>query len=170
MRYAANAERFDDSPRVLKGPFLKIARVRESGMDRKRFLVAASLLTLLIAAQAIELWRTTQRTAALETERLDLLSQAHLPETSLQLESIERRLSTIALAQSGLRERLSDLLSLGFSPSKMEALRVVPGRIEAEFSAASSEQEAVLAGLLRGRFPESAIVSENGRLKMALTW
>lgn len=169
-RYAPGAQPYDTAPRTLPGPSLKVGRVRESGMSRKHFAVAAVLLALLIAAQGIE-WRQAKvNIQKLEAERQAALEKARLPQTMLQLESIERRLSTAAAQQASLREQLSALLALNTGASRMERILVSTTGIEAEYMAGTDEQEAALAALLRNRFPEAKVASSNGRLTVAIAW
>lgn len=169
-RYAPQAQSADESPRMLDGPFLRVAKVRESGMSRRHFAVAASLLLLLMGAQGVNLWRDRTEAARLEAARAALLEKARLPQTTLQLESIERRLTTIAAAQTRLREQLSDLLALPVAPARLERLQVLSQKIEAEYAAGNDEAEAALAGTIKARFPGASIASSNGRLTVAISW
>ena len=170
LGYAPGAEPFDETPRTLSGPSIKIAKVRESGMDRKRFIAAAVLLLLLMGVQGIDLWRQQKALEQIENERQARLEKARLPQTSFQLESIERRLNAVAEAQSALRIRLGDLLAVNIAPARLESLELEAGKITAEFSAGKDDEEAALAGKLKTRFPKADITASNGRLKMALSW
>ena len=115
-------------------------------------LAAMALLTLLL--EYISLIQTSQ---ALQAQTQEVRTMYHLPATSMQLNSILKRLETTAQEQSTLREPLY-ILSKNRASIKgaLERIKATPSSMEMTFGGVTPELETALALL----FPK-AIQTKN---------
>jgi hypothetical protein len=170
LKFAADAKTFDQTPRVLSAPSFAPPRARSaSDIPRKPFWFAASLLVILIATLSIDIIRISRLTGANEADREEILTRAKLPDTQLQLESIERRLTQIAVTQRGLREALNKLFT--FAPTaRLERLDVEGRAVAARFAPTDTIDAQTIIDRLKAVAPEAEATERDDRVWAALRW
>ncbi|MDR2638202.1 MAG: hypothetical protein LBC09_00010 [Helicobacteraceae bacterium] len=170
LKFAADAQPFDQTPRVLSAPSFAPPRSREtSDMPRKRFALAASFLLIVIAALAVDIFRISSLANAYESEREEILTRAKLPATQLQLESIERRLTQIASAQQGLRLTLNKLLT--FAPTaRLERLDIEGRTITVRFAPTETIDAKTIIERLKAAAPEAEAKEQNNQVWAVAKW
>ncbi|MDR2034105.1 MAG: hypothetical protein LBP89_05685 [Helicobacteraceae bacterium] len=170
IKFAANAKRFDETPRVLNAPSFALSRSEEAGdIPQKRFWTAASFLLLLIGSIAIDTFRMTRAANALNNERAAILERSKLPATQMQLESIERRLNQIAAAQRGLRETLAKLFSLSQS-ARLEKLDFEGRTIAARFAPLEENGAQAIIDRLKSALPDAEARIQDNIVWAAIKW
>ncbi|MDR2904503.1 MAG: hypothetical protein LBU73_00900 [Helicobacteraceae bacterium] len=141
----------------------------EDDLDRKKFLIAASFLGVLIAANTIGLYRVLSAQNAYEIETEDILQKNKLPATQMQIENIEKRLTKVAEAQEGLRAALSKFLA--FSPeAKLEKLEYENRAIAARYLIAEGTEPEAAERKIKNALPAAQTEIQNGKVLATAKW
>jgi hypothetical protein len=151
---AENANEFFAPINTRKQPSLRISRsLYEPGGDikdikQRSFIYAAALLILLFSALLIDIFHIKAQNSRLQAAQEEILENAKLPSTLLQLESIEKRLNATASGQYAIREKLSKLLG-SIQNACVESIEIKDGRIEAVVRPNFPDNSEALAGQLK---------------------
>ncbi len=161
-----------DEPGALsaQGPSARLGRVHSAGVSRGHFAVAASLLLLVATAQAISWYQAASQISAFEQKRADLLSEARLPATNIQLAAIERQLQGIHTEQMALRDHLTTLLATPLEGAHIQSLSIESGELRASFEGLDGSQEAALGSRLSERLEGAQVRARDGVLEVRLQW
>ncbi|MDR3347678.1 MAG: hypothetical protein LBN32_03595 [Helicobacteraceae bacterium] len=150
-------------------PRAKMPSDESADINRKTFAYAACLMLFFAAGLVIDLWRVTHRTNDLERAAQEALEAAKLPQTLLQLESIEKRLTATAKSQYALREQLAKVLASAQN-GRIESLKLESNSITALYRPTFSSNLAAFSEQLQSSFVGAQATISGELVQVVIKW
>lgn len=145
--------------------------MRSSSMvDKKLFITISLILLFFIVGFALDLMQKNSLIDSLQNEKEALITKSKLPATTMQLNSIYKRLESVRSDQILLRENLSKLLSINIHPALISELKVTDKSIVAVIETKGLDNEAKTAQQIKKEFIRSTVATKNSTLAVEIKW
>ena len=139
-------------------------------LDKKLFITISLILLFFIVGFVLDLMQKNSLIDSLQNEKEALITKSKLPATTMQLNSIYKRLESVRSDQILLRENLSKLLSINIHPALISELKVTDKSIVAVIETKGLDNEAKTAQQIKKEFIRSTVATKNSTLAVEIKW